>query len=209
MWLAIETALHACSAALVDGERIVAERHEIIARGHAERLIPLIAELLAEARVDRADGVVVDIGPGSFTGIRVGIAAAKSFGLAWGVPVEGCTSTALVAAGVFATQPGLERLYVTFDASRGEVYAQGFHRDGLRLIGDIMALVPEAAAAAARGYDAVAGSGAPLLLAVDPSLTSLDHPWPRAADARRLGAASRQPAAKPLYIRPPDAKVPA
>lgn len=204
MELAIETALHACSAALIEGGAIVAERHEIIARGHAERLVPLIAELLAETGVARADRVTVDVGPGSFTGIRVGLAAAKAFGLAWEVPVGGCTSTALVAAGVLDARPDLDRLYVAFDASRGEVYAQPFDRAGA--VGELAALTPETAAAAARGWT-LAGSGAALLVAVDPSLDAADHPWPRAADMRLL--AERLPAARPLYIRPPDAKVPA
>lgn len=204
MELAIETALHACSAALIEGGRIVAERHEVIARGHAERLVPLIAELLAEAGVARADRVSVDVGPGSFTGIRVGLAAAKAFGLAWEAPVGGCTSTGLVAAGVLAARPDLDRIYVAFDASRGEVYAQAFDRAGAT--GELAALAPEAAAAAARGWT-VAGSGAALLAAADPSLAIVDHPWPRAADMRLL--AGRLAAARPLYIRPPDAKVPA
>lgn len=206
MELAIETALHACSAALIEGGRVVADRHEIIARGHAERLVPLVAELLAEAGVRRADGIVVDVGPGSFTGIRVGLAAAKAFGLAWKVPVAGCTSTALVAAGVLADHPGLDRLYVAFDASRGEVYAQAFDRNGA--IGAVEALAPDVAAAAARGTT-VAGSGAALLAAINPALEIVDHPWPRAADVRRLSAAARGAAARPLYIRAPDAKVPA
>lgn len=206
MELAIETALHACSAALIEGGRIVAERHEIIARGHAERLVPLIAELLAEAGVARAEAITVDIGPGSFTGIRVGLAAAKAFGLAWRAPVAGCTSTELVAAGVLAANPSLDRVYVAFDASRGEVYAQLFNRAGPA--GELAALAPDIAAADARGL-AVAGSGAPLLAAIDPSLDIIDHEWPRAADARLLRSAARQPAPRPLYIRAPDAKVPA
>lgn len=206
MELAIETALHACSAALIDQGRIVAERHEVIARGHAERLVPLVAALLAEAGVSRADRIAVDVGPGSFTGIRVGLAAARAFGLAWKAPVDGFTSTALVAAGVFADHPRIDRLYVAFDASRGEVYAQAFDRDGEA--GPLDALAPDVAAAAAQGRT-LAGSGAPLLAAVDASLAVIDHPWPRAADARHLPASARGAAARPLYIRAPDAKVPA
>ena len=206
MELAIETALHACSAALLDAGRVVADRHEIIARGHAERLVPLVAELMAEAGVRRADHVTVDIGPGSFTGIRVGLAAAKAFGLAWRVPVTGCASTALVAAGVLAANPELDRVYVAFDASRGEVYGQPFDRSGP--LADVEALAPGTAAAAARGWS-VAGSGAVLLAAIDPGLTVIDHPWPRAADVRHLLPEARSAAPRPLYIRAPDAKVPA
>ena len=209
MWLSIETALHACSAALLDGGRLVAARHEIIARGHAERLVPLVAEMMAEAGVARTDAVIVDIGPGSFTGIRVGIAAARGFGLAWGAPVRGCTSTALAAAGVFAANPTLDRLHVAFDASRGEVYVQGFRRDGLAADDEPQALAPEAAARLAAVSGVAAGSGAALLAAVDPSLRVVDHPWPAAADARFLPPASRSHAPRPLYIRPPDAKIPA
>lgn len=206
MELAIETALHACSAALIDRGRLVAERHEIIARGHAERLVPLIAELLAEAGVARAARISVDIGPGSFTGIRVGLAAARAFGLAWKAPVDGFSSTALVAAGAFADHPEIDRLYVAFDASRGEVYAQAFDREGEA--GPLDALSPEAAAVAAVGRT-VAGSGAALLKAVDASLAVVDRPWPRAADARHLPGRARGVAPRPLYIRPPDAKAPA
>ena len=189
--------------ALFDEDALVAGDWRLLGRGHAEQLVPMIAALPDKGRADR---IAVDIGPGSFTGIRVGLAAAKAFGLAWKVPVAGCTSTALVAAGVFADHPRLDRLCVAFDASRGEVYAQAFDRDGA--VGAIEALAPDIAAAGARGT-AVTGSGAALLAAIDPTLAIIDHPWPRAADVRRLPAAARGAAARPLYIRPPDAKVPA
>jgi tRNA threonylcarbamoyladenosine biosynthesis protein TsaB len=206
MELAIETALHACSAALIDEGRIVAERHEVIARGHAERLVPLVSELLLEAGVRRADRVIVDVGPGSFTGIRVGLAAAKAFGMAWRAPVEGCTSTALVAAGLLADRSDLDRVYVAFDASRGEVYGQAF--DCGEPTGEVAALTPVDAAADARGRTVV-GSGAALLAAVDPTLVVVDRPWPRAADVRHMAPGARVAAVRPLYLRPPDAKVPA
>lgn len=208
MELAIETALHACSAALIEDGRVVAERHEVIARGHAERLVPMIADLRVETGVRRADAVIVDVGPGSFAGLRVGLAAAKAFGLAWRAKVAGCTSTVLAAAGAFAEHAELDRLYVAFDASRGEVYGQAFAREGLRPLGDVAALSPATAAAAAAGMTVV-GSGAPLLADIDPTLAVLDRPWPRAADVRHLPVAARSADARPLYIRPPDAKVPA
>jgi len=207
MWLAIETALHACSAALIEGDRLVAARHEVIARGHAERLIPLVAELMDDAGVQRADGVLVDVGPGSFTGIRVGIAAAKAFALAWNAPVHGCTSTSLVAAGVFAAHPELDRLHVAFDASRGEVYLQSFRREELAPENNPIAIAPDAAAQMVQG-GTVAGSGAALLQATDPSVSLIEHLWPVAADARYLPQHARMLAPRPLYIRAPDAKVP-
>ena len=96
--LVIETATAACSVALLDGDRILAARHELVGRGHAERLVPMVGEVLAEAGQNRADLIQVDCGPGSFTGIRVGIAAARGLALAWGVPVSGFSALALIAA---------------------------------------------------------------------------------------------------------------
>src|ERR1700712_731470 len=107
--LVIETATAACSVALIEDGRVVAPMHEIVGRGHAERLVPMIAEL---PRGGRADAILVDVGPGSFTGIRVGIAAARGLGLGWGIPVHGYSSLALIAAAAFAADPALDRLAV-------------------------------------------------------------------------------------------------
>ena len=95
--LVIETASPACSIALIRGDALVAERHEVVGRGHAERLVPAIAELLAETEA-RPDTILVDCGPGSFTGVRVGLAAARALGFAWSARVHGCSSLALIAA---------------------------------------------------------------------------------------------------------------
>src|SRR5687767_1864638 len=96
MQLVIESATAACSAALIgpDGE-LVAERHELVGRGHAERLVPMIAELL-DGR--RPSSILVDCGPGSFTGVRVGLAAAQGLAIGWGIPIAGYSSLALLAA---------------------------------------------------------------------------------------------------------------
>jgi len=204
--LAIETALSACSVAIFDGARPIAHADEALGRGHAERLVPMVAEVLAAAGVTRADAVAVDVGPGSFTGLRVGIAAARAFGLAWDAPVTGVHSTALLAAGVFAAHPALDRLAVAHDALRGEVYFQTFGRDGP--LGEIAALAPAAAAAQAAGLT-VAGSGTGLLTAVDPGLATLDWPWPRARDLLAVAAAASNLPPRPLYVRAPDATLPA
>ena len=202
MRLVIETALTACSAALLDGGHVVAERHEELGRGHAERLVPMIAELLAEAGVTRADAILVDVGPGSFTGLRVGVAAARAFGLAWGAPVAGTTSTALVAAAAFAADPALASLYVALDAGRGQVYAQGFERKGP--VDEMVAIDPADAARASKGFAAIAGSGLALMRGLTGIPPEVGQRLPRAADARLLPeGASRPPT--PLYVRAPDA----
>src|SRR3982751_738962 len=94
MILIIDTATAACSAALVDRETLIDERHEIVGRGHAERLVPMIGELLAGRR---PDSILVDCGPGSFTGLRVGLAAAQGLRIGWGVPIAGFSSMAAIA----------------------------------------------------------------------------------------------------------------
>src|SRR3546814_9990139 len=95
MLLVIESATAACAVALIDGERLVGERHEVVGRGHAERLIPMIEEMLGGRR---PRGILVDCGPGSFTGVRVGLAAAHGLAIGWGIPLAGYSSLALIAA---------------------------------------------------------------------------------------------------------------
>ena len=86
MLLVIDSATAACSVALIDGDRLVDERHEVVGRGHAERLVPMIEEMLAGRR---PIGILVDCGPGSFTGVRVGLAAAHGLALGWSLPGSG------------------------------------------------------------------------------------------------------------------------
>lgn len=202
MLLAIETGTAACSVAMIDGTTIVAARHEIIGRGHAERLVPLVEAVLAEAG-GRPSAIAVDVGPGSFTGLRVGIAAARGFGLVWAVPVYGYSSTVLVAASVLAAHDAAP-LTVAMDAGRGEVFVQTFDRD----------LKPTAPAAARRiaaaAYEgALAGTGAPLLRAAGSTAMILSETPPDARDVRLLPAELRSLPPTPLYVRAPDAKLPA
>src|SRR3954452_22231397 len=93
--LVIETATPACSVALLRGDEVVGEAHEIVGRGHAERLLPMIEALLAGRR---PNAILVDCGPGSFTGVRVGIAAAHGLAIGWQVPLSGYSSMAAIAA---------------------------------------------------------------------------------------------------------------
>src|SRR5215207_4559669 len=95
MLLAIDTATAACSVALIERGHIIDERHEAVGRGHAERLVPMLDEML---RQRRPTAIAVDCGPGSFTGVRVGLAAAHGLAIGWQVPLSGYSSLSLIAA---------------------------------------------------------------------------------------------------------------
>ena len=100
--LAIDTATAACSVALFDGDVLIGVERERVGRGHAERVLPMIAALPDGGRAAR---ILVDVGPGSFTGIRVGVAAARGLALGWGAEALGYSSLACVAAAEFARDP--------------------------------------------------------------------------------------------------------
>ncbi|WP_369426572.1 tRNA (adenosine(37)-N6)-threonylcarbamoyltransferase complex dimerization subunit type 1 TsaB [Glacieibacterium megasporae] len=194
MLLVIETAF-ALSVALLDDDRIVAEEHREVGRGHAEALMPAVAAVVGNSRVTE---IVVDIGPGSFTGLRIGIAAARALGLAWGVPVTGVGSLSLIAAAAFAADPSLAAVTAVADAGRGQVYWQSSDRD--------FAETGEAAAGAL-GTIALppsttcAGPGAALI----PGAQCLDPAPPRAASLRHLPRSAWSLPPVPLYLRAPDA----
>jgi tRNA threonylcarbamoyl adenosine modification protein YeaZ len=126
--LVIDTATKACSVALYDADSVVASAHEVIGRGHAERLLPLIAALPERGKADR---IYVDIGPGSFTGIRVGVSAAKALGFAWQAPVYGFNGLELVAAMArdeLATDVAVD---VVMTGGHGEYFHQYFTEYGV------------------------------------------------------------------------------
>jgi tRNA threonylcarbamoyl adenosine modification protein YeaZ len=197
MILVIDTATAACSVALVDGDRLVEERHELVGRGHAERLVPMVEALLAGRR---PDSILVDCGPGSFTGIRVGLAAAHGLAIGWGVTLAGYSSTAAVAASAGA---GGE-IAVALEGGHGQLFVQTFGEELMRPLDTLRSLPPAEAAAVTRAHR-VAGSGASALVAARGWGVAVDA-LPRAADARRLPAALRSLAPRPIYGRAPDAK---
>lgn len=125
--LVIDTATRACSVALFDGEQLIAGAHEVIGRGHAERLLPLIAALPDKGE---ADQILVDVGPGSFTGIRVGVAAAKALGLAWHIPVHGYGCLSLVAAMARFQKPASAAVDVIMTGGHGEYFFEAFDDAG-------------------------------------------------------------------------------
>lgn len=126
--LAIETATSVCSVALFENGALVDFAHQPVGRGHAERLLPMIASLDGGGR---ADAIHVDVGPGSFTGIRVGIAAARALGFAWGAPVHGFASLALIAA----IDGGQADTAVAIEGGHGELFLGRYAPDGRRLDG--------------------------------------------------------------------------
>lgn len=137
----IETATTACSVALIDDGAVVASDAAVVGRGHAERLMPMIAALPDGGR---ADEIWVDCGPGSFTGIRVGIAAARGLGFGWAVPVRGFSSMALIAADWFARTGG-EAVTVVIEGGHGEVFVQPFADNPLRDVAPLLSVPRDAA----------------------------------------------------------------
>lgn len=140
--LAIETSSPFCSVALFDRGKLIAERHEQVGRGHAERLIPWISELPSGGR---ADEIRVGCGPGSFTGSRIAIAAAKGLGIGWGIPVRGVSSLALVVAG---HSTHISELTVAVEAGHGELFVQRYSTSPVRSLDDLRSCTPEQAACA-------------------------------------------------------------
>lgn len=198
--LVIETATAACSVALIDAGTVIAAAHEVVGRGHAERLVPMIAELPEGGRAPR---ILVDCGPGSFTGVRVGIAAARGLALGWGAEACGFSSLALLAASGFAANPGWTSLAVVLEGGHGEVFMQAFDAP-LTPLGALASLKPEAALAGLAGRPAI-GNGVRFLrlLGVDALLTEA---LPCAADAILLPPALAALPPRPIYGRAPDAR---
>lgn len=192
MILAIDTSSAACTAALFDGTQILASSTEVIGRGHSERLVPMLAEML-DGRIP--DTILVGVGPGSFTGIRVGIAAAYGLAIGWDATLYGLSSLALLAAG------RQEPLAVAVKGGHGELLVQQF--DTLSAPAPMQNLVP-ADAAAVISAQLVIGSGAASLVQSRGWGEAVDS-LPAAANALCLPEPLRTLPPSPLYARAPDA----
>lgn len=209
MILALDTCLTACSAAILDGETVLAARSEAMPRGHQERLAPLVRELMIEAGVafGGLTRVGVTVGPGSFTGLRVGLAFAKGLSAALGVPCVGVGALEALAFG----RPGF--VVAAIDARREQVYVQLFG-DGVALTAPDALAAGTAAARIAEVYHGgpatLVGSGAPLLAPALPTATTLTPDGPDPVAVARLAGRGPAPShpPRPLYLRAPDAKLP-
>ena len=137
MILALDTSTAACTAALLEPDgTIVASRDEVIGRGHAERLVPMIEEMLDGHVPSR---LLVGVGPGSFTGLRVGIAAAHGMAIGWSIPLAGMNTLALLAA---SAPPGEGKVAAAMTGGHGELFVQTFDRKKLTATGPILNLTP-------------------------------------------------------------------
>jgi len=200
--LALDTSTAACTAALLERDgTIVASRDEVIGRGHAERLVPMIEEML-DGHVPAR--ILVGVGPGSFTGLRVGIAAAHGMAIGWSIPLSGMNSLALLAA---SAPPGEGKVAAAMTGGHGELFVQSFDRKKLTASGPILNLTPQAAALKVEA-PLVVGSGAVALVEARHSGEALPL-LPTASRAFALPELLRALECKPIYARAPDAKAPA
>jgi tRNA threonylcarbamoyladenosine biosynthesis protein TsaB len=214
--LAIDTALEACSAAVLDAEQgaVLASESIPMVRGHAEALMPLIARVMSDAGLEflDLDRIAVTVGPGSFTGLRVGVAAARGIAVAAGKPAVGLTTLAAFAAPYIAADD-VSPLIAAIDARNDQVYMQLFGSAGRSLISPRVAPVRDAVRVATRGPARLVGSGAAMIAAAwppneqPPSLVDAARA-PRIDWVAQLGAAAAQALSlpKPLYLRAPDAQ---
>jgi tRNA threonylcarbamoyladenosine biosynthesis protein TsaB len=205
--LALDAAGAACSAAVWRGDGLAAHRRQAMARGHAEALMSLVLDALAAADLDFADlGLVaVGVGPGSFTGIRIALAAARGIGLAAGLPVVGVDSFSAVAAALPAPERAGRSLLVAVDSRRHEIFGQ-YYDEALVPQGEPL-VAPPAALLARRpaGPLLVAGDAAGLLPDAPALVRARQLGPPDAVGIAVLAAASRANLPpRPLYLRAPD-----
>lgn len=201
--LVIDSATEACSVALFEHGQLIAGTHAMLGRGHAEQLVPMIAALPGKGR---ADSIAVNVGPGSFTGIRVGLAAARALALAWQVPIEGYSSLALVAAMARNAHPATA-IDVIMSGGHGEWFFQPFAADGTPLA-DGASLLPEAAAQRSAA-SLLAGSQAEAMAARRGGAPAAHPLWPDARAFALLSPSVLRPDPLPRYGRAPDARLPA
>lgn len=202
--LAFDTSLAACSVAVLDGNKVLARKVEPMARGHQERLAPLVSETMIEAGLafDRLQRVGVTVGPGSFTGLRVGLAFAKGLSAALSIPAVAVGTLEALA------QPFSGRTLAVLDAKRGQVYLQGFADGRAVTAPDVLPIETAAARVAEIDPQVMIGSGAPLL-AQTAAHARIEVPeFADPVAVARIAAAKSPTPPRPLYLRAPDARLP-
>ena len=209
MLLAVDTALGACSVAVLAGEETLVHRFVEMARGHAEALAPMVQEAMAEAGVPftALDRLAVTTGPGTFTGQRVGLAFMRGLRVALKKPLIGITTLEAMAAAAMAT-----RAAAIHDAKRDEAYLLLWEKGETVLAPIVLPFADAIEKIREFGPCALTGSGAPAAAAeLGPQFPVSDIRQPDALWVARL--ALRRPASAeapaPLYLRAPDAKLPA
>ncbi|MGY0570470.1 tRNA (adenosine(37)-N6)-threonylcarbamoyltransferase complex dimerization subunit type 1 TsaB [Bradyrhizobium sp. RDM12] len=214
--LAIDTALEACGAAVLDTDagQLLAQEQLLMKRGHAEALMPMIARAMrsADLAFTALDRIAVTVGPGSFTGLRVGISAARGLALAAKRPAVGLSTLSAYAAAIVG-QSGPAPVISAIDARHDHVYFQIVAGDGSLLVRPAVAPIDEAIAASQFGAPHLVGNAAKILAERWPK----DAPQPVTVDAQPapdiswvawLGAAANPDSnpARPFYLKAPDAK---
>jgi tRNA threonylcarbamoyladenosine biosynthesis protein TsaB len=194
--LVIDTATKACSVALFDDNRLIASHYELIGRGHAERLLPLMADLPENGRADR---IMVNVGPGSFTGIRVGVAAARALAFAWGIEVAGYGCLHLVAAMAAEQLSGPHAIDVVMSGGHGEYFFQHFGQEGAPTASPVS--LPPDDLKNALVADIIAGDIDSFASARHIGLITDARKWHLMADMPEFPPS-------PVYVRAPDSKLP-
>ena len=218
--LALDTSMGACSAALLRSaakEQRLISRHELMERGHAEALMPMVAEIMEQADTSFADLdlIAATVGPGSFTGVRIAIAAARGFALVTKAKLWGTDSLTVMTAEARAgdlTQGSDSAFAVAVDARRDMIYFGLFDGDGQRREGPLLLSPQDAVGLLPGDLRIVGGSGATLLAeaakahghTIEPRALDLQ---PNAAALAELALLAHEtvPVLRPLYLRPPDA----
>ena len=197
--LVIDTATKACSVALFEGDDCIGARHEVIGRGHAEHLLPLISALPDGGK---ADQIFVNVGPGSFTGIRVGVSAARALALAWNADCFGYNCLTLVAATALNQSGSVGPVDVVMNGGHSEYFFASFDPNA-SMVAQPQSLSMEKLLERSTA-DLIAGDAAHLLRTERPNATILDTP----TDAKNWPLINMHPQFPPsaLYGRAPDAK---
>ncbi|WP_321500176.1 tRNA (adenosine(37)-N6)-threonylcarbamoyltransferase complex dimerization subunit type 1 TsaB [Breoghania sp.] len=207
--LALDTALGRCSAAVLKDDGMLCAVSEELGRGHAERLAGMVREAMGQAGAEFSDldRIVVTVGPGSFTGLRVALSVARGFAVVVSLDLVGVTTLAAIADGAREAAGG-HPIAIALPARGGEVYAQVFDATGAAL-GEPAALEAADFARDLAPGTRLGGAAADAIAGLRPDLEIIDRSAaPDIACVARLGLAAPVPDAPPapLYLKPPDAK---